>query len=269
LSWRDRTLFNCKLRDIRSQLNYLEKLSDDDLIIFGYEIEELSICARSLESTLKSTQRRPSGLRWAFWEKQRVDALLKSVRDAHMAFYLKLNIVMIEKSAVWDSRRSWAKRGNENSPPTPMHAEHGELAPPRLYIHFIERRVEHASTPTISMDIQNILSSAEQLLGSEVKIVPFRGGGFYIVEERGLFGLDHKEIQATKERVRDVAATLHQSDPAIRELVSQRTGIAHCMGFTSNDMCVIDRFKPVNVAPCDRSAIGPRLCNFSSIPAAG
>lgn len=225
-----------KLRDIRSQLDYLEKLSGADLIRFEYEIEELSLCARSLESTLESIQRRPSRLRWALRERQRVDALLKSVREAHIAFNLKLTVIIIEKSAIWNADRALTKREDGNFLPTPpIHAEQRELAPPGLYIHSIERRVERDQAPSIPMHIQDMLSTAQPLLGSDVKIVTSPCGGYYIVEERRYFGLDHEEIQATKERVRDVVATLHQSDPAIRELVSQKTSIAHCMGFVSND----------------------------------
>jgi hypothetical protein len=225
-----------KLWDVKHHLHAFEKLTPDELVRFEFEIEELSLSVDSLKAKLQLMERRPSGWRWALIEKRRIDNLLRSVQEAHTSFHSKLTLVLVERSAFGVPETGI--NDFESFTPTPV-ADDGryEISPASVFVDSIGRRHNHVLAPDIPTDIQKLLPAATPLPGSAVKTLPFPDGrgGFYIVEERGYRGLESDEQESTIARIRDVAATLHQSDPVRREWMSEHTGIAHCVGFASND----------------------------------
>jgi hypothetical protein len=225
-----------KLLDVKYHLYAFKKLTPDELMRFEFEIEELSLSVDSLKAKLKSMEHRPSGWRWALIEKRRMDNLLRSIQEAHTSFHSKLTLVLVERSAFGVPET--LVNDLESFAPTPeAHDEQYEIPAASVFVDSIGRRRNHVLAPAIPTDIQKMLSGATPLPGSAVKTLPFPdvSGGFYIVEERGYRGLESDERESTIARIRDVAATLQQSNPARRDWMSEHTGIAHCVGFASND----------------------------------
>ena len=209
-----------KLWDVKCHLNAFKKLTPDELTRFEFEIEELSLSVDSLKAKLKSMECRPSGWRWALIEKRRMDNLIRSVQEAHTSFHSKLTLVLVERS-VFGVPETLTNDFEPFAPPE-AHGDQYEISAASVFVDSIGRRHNHILAPAIPTDIQKMLSHATPLPGSAVKTLPFPegSGGFYIVEERGYRGLESDEQESTIARIRDVAATLQQSDPARREWMS-------------------------------------------------
>lgn len=225
-----------KLKDVKFHLYAFKQLTPEELTRFEFDIEELSLSIDALKAKLESMERRPSGWRWAAMEKKKVDSLLTSIQQAHASLHSKLNLVLVERLTFGtpDMRNVHDCDGSGAQPPE-LHYDRYQITTPSVFAKSIVRRNNHVLAPVIPVELERRLGDAKVLRGSAIKTLPNARGGFYIVEERGCRGLESTQKESTIARIRDVAATLQQSDPAYRQWISEQTCIAHCIGFISND----------------------------------